>query len=104
GIGTLGVSGSAAMLRDHLGERQRHMRRAGGRFARSAASLLLAVLLAAGSAARPAQAEEPEWPTRPVTLVVPFSAGGSSDAIGRIISDGIGTSPRPNRGGGNGTA
>src|SRR5262250_3766178 len=37
--------------------------------------------------ARPAKAEE--WPTRPLTLVVPFSAGGSSDTIGRIIADGI---------------
>src|SRR4029077_11532475 len=38
------------------------------------------------------QAQETDWPTRPVTLVVPFSAGGSSDAIGRIIGDGIATS------------
>jgi tripartite-type tricarboxylate transporter receptor subunit TctC len=68
------------------------MRPTGGRLACLTASLLSAVLLAAGSAPRPAQAEEPEWPTRPITLVVPFSAGGSSDAIGRIIADGIGTS------------
>ena len=38
----------------------------------------------------PAWAED--WPTRPLTLVVPFSAGGSSDTIGRLIADGIGTS------------
>jgi tripartite-type tricarboxylate transporter receptor subunit TctC len=30
-----------------------------------------------------------DWPRRPLTLVVPFSAGGSSDTIGRIIGDGI---------------
>jgi tripartite-type tricarboxylate transporter receptor subunit TctC len=53
---------------------------------------LIIGLLAAACAAHPAQAEEPEWPTRPITMVVPFSAGGSSDAIGRIIADGIGTS------------
>jgi tripartite-type tricarboxylate transporter receptor subunit TctC len=53
---------------------------------------LVAGLLATGFAT--AQAQEPEWPTRPITLVVPFSAGGSSDAIGRIIADGIGTSLR----------
>jgi tripartite-type tricarboxylate transporter receptor subunit TctC len=32
-----------------------------------------------------------EWPTRALTLVVPFSAGGSSDTIARIIADGIGS-------------
>jgi tripartite-type tricarboxylate transporter receptor subunit TctC len=64
-----------------------------GDFAGMAASVLVG-LLAAGPAAHPAHAEESDWPTRPITLVVPFSAGGSSDAIGRIIADGIGTSLR----------
>src|SRR5262249_12051853 len=41
---------------------------------------------------RRAQAED--WPTRPLTLVVPFSAGGSSDTIGRIIADGISSNLR----------
>lgn len=27
-----------------------------------------------------------EWPTRPVTMVVPFAAGSGSDAVGRILS------------------
>ena len=57
-----------------------------------AASAVMAGLLTAGFAACPARAEEPAWPARPITLVVPFSAGGSSDAIGRIVADGIGTS------------
>jgi tripartite-type tricarboxylate transporter receptor subunit TctC len=73
------------MRGDH--HRQQHMRRTAGRFARSAAAVLAGLL-----AAPAAQAEETDWPTRPITLVVPFSAGGSSDAIGRIIADGIGTS------------
>jgi tripartite-type tricarboxylate transporter receptor subunit TctC len=30
-----------------------------------------------------------DWPTHHLTLVVPFSAGGSSDAIARIVADGI---------------
>jgi tripartite-type tricarboxylate transporter receptor subunit TctC len=36
-----------------------------------------------------ARAQPQDWPTRPMTLVVPFSAGGSSDAIARIVADGI---------------
>ena len=53
---------------------------------------LAAGAVAASLAAGPVHAQGTDWPTRPVTLVVPFSAGGSSDAIGRIIADGIGTS------------
>jgi tripartite-type tricarboxylate transporter receptor subunit TctC len=49
-------------------------------------------LIAADLCARPAKAED--WPTRPLTLVVPFSAGGSSDTIGRIIADGISSNLR----------
>jgi tripartite-type tricarboxylate transporter receptor subunit TctC len=41
-------------------------------------------LLAATSAA-----SAQDWPTRPMTLVVPLAAGGSSDAIARIVSDGL---------------
>ena len=37
----------------------------------------------------PGAAQAQSWPTRPLTLVVPFSAGGSSDSIGRIVADGI---------------
>jgi tripartite-type tricarboxylate transporter receptor subunit TctC len=38
---------------------------------------------AGGATVGNAQAEE--WPTRYVTMVVPFAAGSSSDAVGRII-------------------
>ena len=44
---------------------------------------LLAVLLLAGSGAASAQ----QFPTRPVTIVVPFSAGGPTDTIGRIMAE-----------------
>ena len=44
----------------------------------------LAVLAAAACLALPATAQE--FPTRTVTIVVPFAAGGSSDAIVRTIA------------------
>jgi tripartite-type tricarboxylate transporter receptor subunit TctC len=45
--------------------------------------------MAVDPAAHSAQAQEPDWPTHAMTLVVPFSAGGSSDAIARIVADGL---------------
>lgn len=47
------------------------------------AAVVMSVMVAMSSAA--AQS----WPTRAMTLVVPFAAGGSSDAIGRIVADGL---------------
>ena len=35
------------------------------------------------------QTSSPEWPVRPLTMVAPFAAGGSTDAIARIISEGL---------------
>jgi tripartite-type tricarboxylate transporter receptor subunit TctC len=29
------------------------------------------------------------WPTRPITMVVPFGAGGATDTIGRIVAEGM---------------
>src|SRR5262249_15476163 len=43
-------------------------------------ALALAALLAAATPA-PAQ----DWPQRPVTIVVPFTAGGSADLLARIL-------------------
>src|SRR5215471_4270964 len=44
-----------------------------------------AAALCASGAAALAQ----DWPARPMTLVVPFAAGGSSDAIARIVAEGL---------------
>src|SRR5262249_116899 len=51
-------------------------------------------VIAAGVCVPAARAQAEDWPTRPLTLVVPFSAGGSSDTIGRIIADGISSNLR----------
>jgi tripartite-type tricarboxylate transporter receptor subunit TctC len=39
------------------------------------------------TAADPAKAED--WPNRPMTMVAPFAAGGSTDAIARIVAEGL---------------
>jgi tripartite-type tricarboxylate transporter receptor subunit TctC len=49
--------------------------------------IALTSLLVAGLAAQTARAQD--WPTRPVTMVVPFGAGGSSDVIGRVVAEGL---------------
>jgi tripartite-type tricarboxylate transporter receptor subunit TctC len=51
--------------------------------------------LAAGAAALPAVpriAWTQSYPTRPITMVVPFPAGGGTDAVARTIADGMRTS------------
>ena len=35
-------------------------------------------------------AQADHWPTRPITMVVPFAAGGPTDVVGRILADRLG--------------
>jgi tripartite-type tricarboxylate transporter receptor subunit TctC len=44
-------------------------------------AVAIACLLAAGAVPAVAQ----DWPTRPVTMVVPFPPGGGTDVLGRIV-------------------
>src|SRR3954471_13856186 len=45
----------------------------------------LALALCAFSSGAPAQ----DWPTRPVTMIVPYAAGGPVDTVGRIMAQGL---------------
>jgi tripartite-type tricarboxylate transporter receptor subunit TctC len=62
-------------------KRQRH------RFQALTRLLLLFASVATVQVAGSARAQE--WPTRPLTMVVPFAAGGGADLLGRIIAPGM---------------
>ena len=48
-------------------------------------ALVAATILAAVGVARAGN-----WPTRPITMVVPFAAGGPTDVVGRILAQRLG--------------
>ncbi len=50
--------------------------------------LLMAASVAASFAAYPATAQP--YPSRPITMIVPASAGGPTDAIGRVLAERMG--------------
>ncbi|WP_270936303.1 Bug family tripartite tricarboxylate transporter substrate binding protein [Falsiroseomonas oryzae] len=49
--------------------------------------MLLAACAAAPLVPRAAAAQAPDWPTRPITILVPFVAGGPSDIVARSIAN-----------------
>src|ERR1700751_5953132 len=60
-------------------------KRSGGKMHRMAA-LYSALMFAAF----PALAQEP-YPSKPITLIVPYAPGGGSDFLGRVLADGLHT-------------
>lgn len=50
----------------------------------TAAALALSL---AGLVATPAAMAQADWPARPVTIVVPFPAGGAADVVGRLLAE-----------------
>lgn len=50
---------------------------------------ILAVVAALGLMVGPAPAQAQAYPTRPVTVIVPFAAGGPTDVVARIVGEHI---------------
>jgi tripartite-type tricarboxylate transporter receptor subunit TctC len=61
------------------------------RFLRAASRCLLGTSLLAAALAASAQAPVPQWPTKPVKLVVTYPPGGTVDAVGRILAPRLAT-------------
>jgi len=52
-------------------------------------TLLFAALAAAGLAAGPAHAAD-DWPSKPIKIIVPYTPGGSTDIVTRIVMEKLG--------------
>jgi tripartite-type tricarboxylate transporter receptor subunit TctC len=53
-------------------------------------TVLIAVAVAVGAGIAPAVSAQ-AWPTRPITYVVPFTPGGTTDVVGRTIAQNLTT-------------
>jgi tripartite-type tricarboxylate transporter receptor subunit TctC len=56
---------------------------------RVSGSMVIAVLICLAAFAASLSAHVEDYPTRPITMVVPFAAGGPTDILGRLIGQAI---------------
>ncbi len=52
-------------------------------------SLCLLLCLLLGLSLAPLAGQAQDWPTKPVTLIVPFPAGGSNDVAARVVGESV---------------
>ena len=58
---------------------------------RKATAFVCVLCVALGATAwTPAMAQEAAFPTKPITLVIPFPPGGATDVLGRLIGKKLG--------------